>query len=73
MRRLKLIPFSNLMGQDMIESMISWVVSPLRIGARRIAWATDQLKSLDRMIRKVLNRYGIPHPKINTGILYVLR
>ena len=48
-------------------------VSVLRYGAGIIRWTKEELKTLDRMTRKVLTMNGAFHPKSDDDRLYVSR
>ena len=73
-RRLKLVVLkSKLNEKNKINAINTWAVSVLRYGAGIIRWTKEELKSLDRMTRKVLTMNGAFHPKSDIDRLYVSR
>ena len=49
----------------MVEIMAvnTWAVYVMRYGAGILKWNTDELKKLDRRIRKLITMHGALHPK----------
>ena len=73
-RRLRLVVLkSKLNEKNKINAINTWAVSVLRYGAGIIRWTKEELKSLDRMTRKVLTMNGAFHPKSDIDRLYVSR
>ena len=62
-RRLRLILKSKLNGKNKIQAINTWAVAMLRYGAGNISWKVDELKKMDRTMRKTLTMYGAFHPK----------
>ena len=62
-KRLRLILKSKLNGKNKIQTINTWAVALLRYGAGVINWKVDELKMMDRTIRKTLTMYGALHPK----------
>ena len=62
-RRLKLILKSKLNGKNKIQAINTWAVALLRYGAGIINWKVDELKKMDRTMRKTLTKYGALHSK----------
>ena len=72
-RRLKLILKSKLNGKNKIQAINTWAVALLRYGAGIINWKADELKKMDRRMRKTLTMYGALHPKSDRDQLYLKR
>jgi len=72
-RMLKLVLKSKLNGKNKINAINTWAVSVLRYGAGIIRWTKGELKSLDKMTRKILTMNGAFHPKSDVDRLYVSR
>ena len=70
-RRLRLILKSKLNDKNKIQTVNTWAVALLRYGARIINWKVDELKKMDRTIRKTLTMYGALHPKSDIYRLYL--
>ena len=70
-RRLKLVLKSKLNGKNKINAINTWAVSLLRYGAGIIRWTKEELKTLDRMTRKVLTMNGAFNPKSDVDRLYL--
>ena len=64
---------SKLNGKNKINAINTWAVSVPRYGAGIIRWTKEELKSLDRMTRKVLTMNGAFHPKSDVDRLHVSR
>ena len=64
---------SKLNGKNKINAINTWAVSVLRYGAGTIRLTKEELKSLDRMTRKVLTMNGTFHPKSDVDRLCVSR
>ena len=62
-RRLRLTLISKLNGKNKIQAINTWAVALLRYGTGVINWKVDELKIMDRTIRKTLTMYGALHPK----------
>ena len=62
-RRLRLILKSELNGKNKIQANITWEVALLRYGAGIINWKVDELKKMDRTMRKTLTMYRALHLK----------
>ena len=62
-RRLRLILKFKLNGKNKMQVIDTWAVALLRYGAGVINWKVDELKIMDRTIRKTLTMYGALHPK----------
>ena len=73
LRRLRLILRSKLNGRNKIIAVNTWAVSIMRYGAGIRKWNTDELKSLDRRIRKFMAMYGALHPKSDIDRVYLSR
>ena len=72
-RRLRLTLISKLNGKNKIQVINTWVVALLRYGAGVINWKVDELKIMDRTIRKTLTMYEALHPKGDIDRLYLKR
>jgi len=72
-RRLKLVLKSKLNGKNKINAINTWAVSVLRYGAGIMRCSKEELKSLDKMTRKILTMNGAFHPKSDVDRLYVSR
>ena len=62
-RRLRLILKSKLNGKNKIQAINTWAVALLRYGAGIINWKVDELKKMDRTMRKTLTMYRALHLK----------
>ena len=65
-RGLKLVLKSKLNGKNKIQTINTWVVALSRYGAGIINWKVDELKQMDRTMRKTFTMYGALHPKSDT-------
>ena len=72
-RRLRLILKSKLNGKNKIQAINTWAVALLRYGAGIINWKVDELKKMDRTMRKTLTMYEPLHPKSDIDRLYLKR
>ena len=72
-RRLKLVLKSKLNGRDKILAINTWAVSVLRYRADILKWIKDELKNMDRKLRKIMTLHGAFHPKSDTDRLYLTR
>ena len=72
-RRLRPILKSKLNGKNKIQAINTWAVALLRYGAGIINWKVDELKKMDRRMRKTLTMYGALHPKSDRDQLYLKR
>ena len=72
-RRLRLILKSKLNGRNKIIAINTWAVALLRYGAGIIDWNCEELRSLDRNMRKYMTIYGALHPKSDVQRLYLGR
>ena len=72
-RRFRLILKSKLNGKNKIQAINTWAVVLLRYGAGIINWKVDELKKMDRTMRKTLTMYGALHPKSDINRLYLKR
>ena len=66
LRWLRLILRSKLNGRNKIMAVNTWAGYVMRYG-------TDELKSLDRRIRKFMAVHGELHPKSDVNIVYLSR
>ena len=64
---------SKLNGKNEIHGINTWAVALLRYGAGIINWKLDELKKMDRTMRKTLTMYGALHPKSDIDRLYLKR
>ena len=64
---------SKLNGKNEIQGINTWAVALLRYGAGIINWKLDELKKMDRTMRKTLTMYGALHPKSDIDRLYLKR
>ena len=64
---------SKLNGKNKVIAINTWAVSVLRYEAGIIRWTKEELKTLDRMTRKVLTMNGAFYPKSDVDRLYVSR
>ena len=71
--RLRLILKSKLNGKNKIQAINTWAVELLRHGAGIINWKVDELKYIDKTMRKTLTMYGALHPKSSIDRLYLKR
>ena len=71
--RLKLVMKLKSNGKKRFIVINTWAVSVLRYGSGIIRWTKKELKTLDRMTRKVLTMNGVFHPKSDVDRLYVAR
>ena len=62
---------SKLNGKNKVIAINKWTVSVLRYGAGIIRRRKEELKTLDRMSRKVLTMNGAFHPKSDVDGLFV--
>ena len=62
---------SKLNGKNKVIAINKWTVSVLRYGAGIIRRTKEELKTLDRMSRKVLTMNGAFHPKSDVDGLFV--
>ena len=62
---------SKLSGKNKVIAINKWTVSVLRYGAGIIKRTKEELKTLDRMSRKVLTMNGAFHPKSDVDGLFV--
>ena len=69
-RRLKLVLKSKLNRKNKINAINTRTVSILRYGAGIIRWTKEEIKTLDRMTRKVLTVNGAFHLKSDVDRLY---
>ena len=72
-RRLRLILKSKLNGKNKIQAINTWAVALLRYGAGIINWKVDELKIMDRTMRKTLKMYGAFHPRSDIDRIYLKR
>ena len=71
-RRLRLILKSKLNGKNKIQAINTWAVVLLRYGVGIINWKVDELKRMERTMRKTL-MYGALHPKSDIDRLHLKR
>ena len=73
LRRLRLILRSKLNGRNNIMAVNTWAVSVMRYGAGILKWNADELKRLDRKIRKFIKLHGMLYPKSDIDRVYLSR
>ena len=64
---------SKLNNKNKIQAINTWAVALLRYRAGVINWKVDELKKMDRTMRKTLTMYGALHPKSEIDRLYLKR
>ena len=69
-RRLRPILKSKLNGKNKIQAINTWAVALLRYGAGIINWKVDELKKMDRTMRKTLTMCRALHLKSDIDQLY---
>lgn len=72
-RRCKLVLRSKLIDKKKISGINSWAVAVIMYGAGIIGWSMEELRSLDRVTRKMVTMKGVLHPKGDDDSLYVPR
>lgn len=72
-RKSKLVLKSNLNGRNKILVIKKWAVSGLRYGADILKWTTEELKNMDRKLRKIMAMHAAFHPDSDTDKLYLTR
>ena len=72
-RRLKIILKSELKARNKITAIGALAVPVLRYSFGIINWRTEEIKKIDRKIRKMLTMYKMHHPKPDIDRLYVKR
>ena len=64
---------SKLNNKNKIQAINTWAVALLRYRGGVINWKVDELKKMDRTMRKTLTMYGALHPKSEIDRLYLKR
>ena len=64
---------SKLNGRNKTIVVNAWAVSVMRYGAEILKWNTDELKSVDKRIRKLMTMHRTLHPKSNVDRAYISR
>ena len=64
---------SKLNSKNKIQAINTWAGALLRYRAGVINWKVDELKKMDRTMRKTLTMYGALHPKSEIDRLYLKR
>ena len=72
-RRFRLILKSKFNSKNKIQAINTCAVALLRYGAGITNWKVDELKKLDRTMRKTLTMYGALFPKSDIDLLYLKR
>ena len=73
LQQLRLILRSKLNGRNKIMPVNTWTVSVMRCGPGILKWNTEEVKSLDRKIRKFMTMHGALHPKSDIDRVYFSR
>ena len=58
---------------NLVQGVITWVVSLLRYSAAFVSWRKCELQAIDRKTRKLFPIYGGLHTKSNIDTLYIPR
>ena len=72
-KRVKKIASSKLNSGNTIDAISSRAVSLVRYGAGIIDWTKEELKKIDRKIRKILTMNKMLHPQSDVDRLYIPR
>ena len=64
---------SELKARNKITAIGALAVPVLRCSSRIINWRIEEIKKIDRKIRKMLTMYKMHHPKVDIGRLHVQR
>ena len=70
-RRLRLILKFKLNCKNKMQVIDTWAVALLSYGAGIINWKVDELKIMNRTMRKTLTIYGALHPKSDIDRQYM--
>jgi hypothetical protein len=72
-RRLRMIPKSELNARNKITAIGALAVPVLRYSFGIINWRIEEIKQIDRKTRNMLTMYKMHHPKADIDRLYVKR
>ena len=61
---------SKLNGENLVQGVNTWAVSPLRYSEAFITWGKCALQAIDKKTRKLFTTYGGLHPKFDVDRLY---
>ena len=64
---------SKLNGKNMVKAINTWAVSSLRYSAPFIEWTREELRTMDRMTRKMLKMHLSLNPRESVCRLYLPR
>ena len=70
-RRVRAVLRSKLNGRNKIMGINTWAIALLRYGGGILEWRKEELRSLDRKMRKLMTIHGALHPKSDTDRLYL--
>ena len=71
--RVRNVLKSKLNGGNTISAINTWAVSLVRYSVGIVNWRKDELDTMDRKTRKLMNLYGALHPQADVDRLYVTR
>ena len=71
--RIRKVLQSKLNGVDTIKAMNTWTVAAVRYTAGILDWTVNELKDMNRKIRKLMIMNHALHPKADVDKLYVSR
>ena len=72
-RRLRLMLKTKLNRRNKMLGINMQAVAVIRYGGGIIDWRQEELKKLDRRIRKMMTMYGALHPKSDVDRIYLSR
>ena len=72
-RRVRKVLQSKLNGRNMVQAINTWAVSSLRYSAPFIEWTREELRTMDRMTRKMMTMHKALHPRDSVCRLYLPR
>ena len=72
-RKVKKLCRSNLNGGSLIGGINTWAVGVIRYSAGMVDWTMEEMASMDRRTRKILETNSSLHTRSNAARLYLPR
>ena len=73
LRRIRNILNTELTGRNTADAVRTYAMPIMRYGFGILSWTKDELRAIDRKVRKILTKGKFHHPKSNLHRLYMSR
>ena len=73
LNRVRMILKSELNAKNTTDAIKTYAMPIMRYGFGVLKWTADELRAIDRKVRKILTKGRFHHPKSNTHRLYLSR